>query len=61
MLIVKIEFNDGNNATYAFNSEYSVSVKDSCLMLYNTDTEVSEYYPLINIRKITKIRGEKIV
>lgn len=61
MLIVEIEFNDGVKSTYAFNSEYSVTVKDSCLMLYNADTEISEYYPLMNIRKITKIRGEKIV
>lgn len=61
MLIVEIEFNDGNKVTYAFNSEYSVTVQNSCLQLYNADTEISEYYPLMNIRKITKIRGEKIV
>ena len=57
MLIVEIEFNDGVKFKYAFNSEYSVTVQNSCLQLYNTDVDVTEYYPLMNIRKITKIRG----
>ena len=61
MLIVEIEFNDGVKSQYVFNSEYSVTVQDSCLQLYNADTEISEYYPLMNIRKITKIRGDQIV